>query len=372
MKLNLCFLMLLLLGGLFNYSKVEAQDYAPYPFYECFDSTWIIEGGNSVPSSYWKANNHTAQNYWNRSDFTGWGFPLDGIFNPPGACNTPYSARIHTSRTDLVGTLDLYIDLSSYTGIKYLTFWYINKYSYINKDSLKVFFSSNGGVSFGDALFNQQSTNDWTKIIVDLGNSNTPTGVIRFWTVGDWGGSDIGIDEVKVTGIVTDFSTNMKIGVAPFTVNFIDNSLGNADNWQWDFDNDGIIDATTQNPSYTYNTAGEFDVKLIIIKDSEKDTIIKEKYIKVNSITGIDETENFSPVELFPNPASDFVNIRIKNTDEISQIDIYNIFGQLVRSQRYLNSNEIISLDINGLSTGIYYINTTNKNITYTNVLIIN
>lgn len=40
--------------------------------------------------------------------------------------------------------------------------------------------------------------------------------------------------------------------------------LGSITGWQWDFDNDGIIDDTTQNPVHTFTLAGTFPVTLII------------------------------------------------------------------------------------------------------------
>ena len=54
-------------------------------------------------------------------------------------------------------------------------------------------------------------------------------------------------------------ATNVCLGV---TTNFSDLSLGGVDTWNWDFDNDGIADNTTQNPSYTFGSTGTFPVNL--------------------------------------------------------------------------------------------------------------
>ncbi len=65
---------------------------------------------------------------------------------------------------------------------------------------------------------------------------------------------------------------------APFTVDFIDTSVA-ATRWKWDFNNDGFIDDTTQNPSYTY-APGVYDVKLIVTNQFGcTDTILKKGYI---------------------------------------------------------------------------------------------
>ena len=46
-------------------------------------------------------------------------------------------------------------------------------------------------------------------------------------------------------------------GKVPLTIHFIDDSLGEITSWQWDFNTDGIIDSTEQNPTYTYTKLDE-------------------------------------------------------------------------------------------------------------------
>lgn len=54
-------------------------------------------------------------------------------------------------------------------------------------------------------------------------------------------------------------ASNVCLGVA---TNFTDASLGGVDTWGWDFNNDGTVDNTTQNPSFTFGTTGTFPVNL--------------------------------------------------------------------------------------------------------------
>jgi PKD repeat protein len=61
-----------------------------------------------------------------------------------------------------------------------------------------------------------------------------------------------------------DFSASPTAGSAPLAVQFADTSSGSPTSWAWDFDNDGTVDSTAQNPSHTYTTAGTFSVKLIV------------------------------------------------------------------------------------------------------------
>ena len=67
------------------------------------------------------------------------------------------------------------------------------------------------------------------------------------------------------------------------SINNIDGTTGISDvtNWAWDFDNDGVVDDTTRNPSYTYPDAGTYSVKLMVSDANQSDNIVKTEYITV-------------------------------------------------------------------------------------------
>jgi len=60
-------------------------------------------------------------------------------------------------------------------------------------------------------------------------------------------------------------------------------------------------------------------------------------------------------ITIFPNPTSDIINIQSKIN--ITQIDVYNQLGQLIKTNT--NQNWI---DISSVDQGIYFINVTNEN----------
>ncbi|AKB31509.1 hypothetical protein MSSIH_0819 [Methanosarcina siciliae HI350] len=60
------------------------------------------------------------------------------------------------------------------------------------------------------------------------------------------------------TSPVANFSTSPASGYAPLTVKFTDQSTGSPTSWNWDF-GDGT-NATDQNPTHTYSTAGNYTV----------------------------------------------------------------------------------------------------------------
>lgn len=72
---------------------------------------------------------------------------------------------------------------------------------------------------------------------------------------------------VPASGVLVDFDAAPRSGQSPLTVQFTDQSYTNSAGitaWAWDFDNDGFIDSTQQNPSHTYTSPGSYDVRLVV------------------------------------------------------------------------------------------------------------
>lgn len=82
-------------------------------------------------------------------------------------------------------------------------------------------------------------------------------------------------------GVLADFSTTPTTGAIPLAVQFTDISVGTPTAWQWDFDNDGTVDSTEQNPSFTYTTGGMFTVKLTASNDVASDAVTKSDLVVV-------------------------------------------------------------------------------------------
>ena len=71
----------------------------------------------------------------------------------------------------------------------------------------------------------------------------------------------------------------------------------------------------------------------------------------------IADTYKKSNVVIYPNPASELVNI---SADNLSEISVYNASGQLVYSEKTENTKVVI--DVNTWTTGLYYISVETKN----------
>ena len=78
-----------------------------------------------------------------------------------------------------------------------------------------------------------------------------------------------------------EFEVNLTYGTAPLTVTFTDKSTGSITQWEWDFDNDGTVDSTQQQPTYTYNNPGWYTVKLTVTGPVGSDTCVKERFVLV-------------------------------------------------------------------------------------------
>ena len=136
-----------------------------------------------------------------------------------------------------------------------------------------------------------------------------------------------------------NFEANPTSGIAPLTVQFTDLSSGeNIETWEWDFNNDGVIDSYQQNPEYTYQDTGLYTVKLTIHYGPIEDTATREDYIHVTSNVGIDDDEELikpSGIKLnnYPNPFNPDTKIEfsVPKKGDVS-LKIYNIKGQLVRT----------------------------------------
>ncbi len=93
---------------------------------------------------------------------------------------------------------------------------------------------------------------------------------------------------IEVVAAEVDFVADSYSVCVDTPINFTDNTSdcgGAITLYEWDFDNDGSVDATTQNPSYVYDTPGVYDVRLTATNAYGVASIVKSNFI---SVTGPD------------------------------------------------------------------------------------
>ena len=168
----------------------------------------------------------------------------------------------------------------------------ITKAGYITVQGLPIagftFTVSGGTVDFISTATN--GTISW-----DFGDSNTSTQdnpTHTYTTAGTYNviqtvtnpcGTATDTQQVTITfPPAADFTADTTSGCAPLTVQFTDLSTDGPTTWQWSFPGGSPATSTDQNPVVTYNTAGTYDVTLIVSGPNGADTITKANYIETS------------------------------------------------------------------------------------------
>ncbi len=93
--------------------------------------------------------------------------------------------------------------------------------------------------------------------------------------------------------LAASFSANPSNVFVGGSVTFNDLSVGNPTGWEWTFEGGDPSSSTEQNPVVTYNTAGTYDVTLMVTNSQGSNTMVKEDYINV-----VDEILSVDPSSL--------------------------------------------------------------------------
>ncbi len=105
-------------------------------------------------------------------------------------------------------------------------------------------------------------------------------------------------DRGYIAGPVTaDFMADGTVGSAPFTVHFTDLSISQPNpitSWEWDFNNDGVVDATDKNPTWVYTNFGYYTVKLTVSDGTYSSSKTKINYIKVTDPYAVEWCNEFN------------------------------------------------------------------------------
>ncbi|MCD4698499.1 MAG: T9SS type A sorting domain-containing protein [Bacteroidales bacterium] len=155
-------------------------------------------------------------------------------------------------------------------------------------------------------------------------------------------------------------STYFVVGEMPLDVQFYNYSIGDINNFEWDFDNDGVVDSYEQSPIYTYADTGWYSVNLTVFDGNDTNSFLRENYVYVDKATGISNNNTFE-ISCFPNPFSDYINIIIPQVyqNRINKLIIYNNSGEIIRMIN-TNENKIIwdgkNSSNNNCPPGIYFL----------------
>ena len=158
-----------------------------------------------------------------------------------------------TSGSDL--TIDIYLNGTGWTGV-----------------SRAADHHSAAGQALGSRVY------DTTGITGTTGTVATSYGAVTEFTY------------VPANGLFAGFSANVTGGPSPLAVNFTNQSFssdpGGITSYAWDLNGDSVIDSTAPNPSFVYNTCGNYNVSLTVTDASHPpSTLTRNAYIRTDQIT---------------------------------------------------------------------------------------
>lgn len=76
------------------------------------------------------------------------------------------------------------------------------------------------------------------------------------------------------------YTASPNTGYIPIEVQFTDLSEGDIDTWEWDFDDDRLVDSTLQNPRYTYDNPGTYTISLTVSGPGGSNSETKIAYLE--------------------------------------------------------------------------------------------
>lgn len=159
-------------------------------------------------------------------------------------------------------------------------------------------FNSDGEAPLA-VYFNDTSEGDRDRRLWDFGDGSNSTeqnpvhsyaGGVYFPTLTVWNSLRPDLTYTASTTVVAfdaanaNFTANATSGVAPFAVKFTDNSDGNPTWWAWDFDGDGTVDSSEQNPTHVFTEGGTYLVTLRVGNPADADPTPATRLIVVSEI----------------------------------------------------------------------------------------
>lgn len=106
--------------------------------------------------------------------------------------------------------------------------------------------------------------------------------------------------------------------------------------------------------TYVFPDNGPYDVTLYIYNDCDTDMVTKTW----TGYVGIAENDLNNAITVMPNPVSDVLNIEFTGLEGDVTVEMMNIQGQIVHSDRYMNVKGYAreSIDVSSLNKGMYIV----------------
>ena len=172
----------------------------------------------------------------------------------------------------------------------------------------------------------------------------------------------------QVVTLHADFTASDTNPITGTEIQFTDTSTGSIINWEWDFEDDGIIDSYEQNPYWTYDEPGIYSVTLTVYEDRASDTSTKTDYMNVR--VNIPD-ENFKMVINEELGQSAEYNPSLEEMESINSIYSYKEEIASIQGAEYLTNVSSFSVrysEINNISYLANLTNLTSLNLYHNNI----
>tara|TARA_R110002072_G_scaffold95702_3_gene210908 strand:+ start:494 stop:2689 length:2196 start_codon:yes stop_codon:yes gene_type:complete len=135
-------------------------------------------------------------------------------------------------------------------------------------------------------------------------------------------------------------------------VNFDGTASSNATKYVWDFGDGSPKDSSSLSPSHIYTTPSLSYLVSLTIYNACSDK--SQKSYRLDEI-GLKEIDFISSFELFPNPASESLNLSWTNDfKEEIELNLFSSDGKLLLNQKISKLNNEITLDVSNIPIGLY------------------
>jgi PKD repeat protein len=176
-------------------------------------------------------------------------------------------------------------DFSSSTYTEYWKIWIdYNKDGDFTDTGEEVYASGGSSTTVTGSFTVAAGASGVTRMRVTMKYAGTPTSCETF-TYGEVEDYTVNITAGTINPPVAAFSGSPTTIDEGQTVNFTDSSTNNPTSWSWAFEGGTPATSTAQNPTVTYNTAGNYNVSLTVTNSAGNDIETKTNYITVNVST---------------------------------------------------------------------------------------
>ena len=191
-------------GLTYTWTPVSSSFYQSLPYSQNFDS-WSSSGAvNDLPATTgvinWPASgNRSWRNITDTAANGAW-TNLTGQFTGTQAGAGAATFNQYNATAASNGTLDFYLNFST-VGTKQAVFYIKNPGGTNANDVVKVYLSTDGGVSFLLLQTYASPMTTWTQQTLSLGTSTNANCVLRFEGISDWGSlaENLAIDELNIS-----------------------------------------------------------------------------------------------------------------------------------------------------------------------------